>query len=100
VSKRLEEIAQRKRALIERAGYERTELATAYQKIRSPIQFSSTLLALGRSLKSHPLVAMGLSSFLVSGYAGKLLGSASKLLGLWRVTRPVWSWWSKQRKSR
>lgn len=100
MSKRLAEIAERKRALIEKAGRERAELTAAYRKIRSPIEIGGTLLALGRALKRHPLVAAGISSFLVSGYAGKLLQSAGKLLGLWRVTRPVWSWWSKRRKSR
>jgi hypothetical protein len=100
VSNRLEEIAQRKQALIDRAGRERAELATAYNKIRAPIDISATLLGLGRTLKTHPIIAAGISSFLVSGYAGKLLKSTGELLQLWKLARPIWGWWRKRRKAK
>jgi hypothetical protein len=44
------------------------------------------------------MVAASLSSFLVSGYAGKALGSASKMLQLWKLGQPVWSWLRKRRQ--
>lgn len=100
MSKRLAEIAERKRVLIEKACRERAELAAAYHKIRSPIEISGTLLALWRSLKSHPLVAAGISSFVVTGYAGKLLRSSGKVFKLWKVARPIWGWWKKRRRSK
>jgi len=97
VSNRLAELAQRKQTLIERAGRERAELARAYNKIRAPIDIGATLLGLGRTLKTHPIIAAGVSSFLVSGYAGKLLKSTGELLSLWKLTRPIWAWWRKRR---
>jgi hypothetical protein len=98
VSNRLAEIAQRKQALIDRAGRERAELATVFNKIRSPIVIGATLLGLGRTLKTHPIIAAGVSSFLVSGYAGKLLKSTGELLSLWKLARPIWGWWKNKRK--
>jgi hypothetical protein len=99
VSNRLEEIAQRKQALIEKAARERAELASAYDEIHHPFGIGGTLFGLGRTLKTHPLIAAGISSFLVSGYAGRLLKSTGELLKLWKLTRPIWQWWRTRRKS-
>jgi len=98
VSKRLEEIARRKQALVDQAGSERTELAAAYDKIRAPFDVTATLLGIGRTLRTHPIIAAGISSFLVSGYASKLLKSSGELFKLWRLTRPLWDWWQRRRK--
>ena len=99
MSNRLEEIAQRKQVLIEKAGRERADLAAAYDRIRAPFDITSTLLGIGRTLKTHPIIAAGISSFLVSGYAGKLLKSSSELLRLWKLARPLWDWWRGRRKA-
>ena len=96
---RLEEIARRKQALVDKAGRERAELAAACDRIRSPFDVTSTLLGIGRALKTHPIIAAGISSFLVSGYAGKLLKSTGELLKLWKLARPIWGWWRQRRKS-
>ena len=98
MNNRLEEIARRKQALVEKAGRERAELAAACDRIRAPFDVTSTVLGIGRTLKTHPLIAAGISSFLVSGYAGKLLKSTGELLKLWRLARPLWNWWRKRRK--
>jgi hypothetical protein len=98
VSKRLEEIARRKQALVDKAGRERAELAAAYDKIRAPFDVTATLLGIGRTLKTHPIIAAAISSFLVSGYAGRLLKSTGELLKLWKLARPLWDWWRKKRK--
>jgi hypothetical protein len=98
VSRRLEEIARRKQALIEKAGRERDELAAAYDRIHAPLELTSTLIGIGRTLKSHPIIAAGISSLLVSGYASKLLKSSGDLLRLWRVAWPLWSRWRATRK--
>jgi hypothetical protein len=98
VSNRLEEIARRKQALIEKAERERAELAAAYDEIHHPFDIGGTLFGLGRTLKTHPLIAAGISSFLVSGYAGKLLKSTGELLKLWKLARPIWGWWQKRSK--
>lgn len=97
MTNRLEEIAQRKQALIDKAGRERAELARAYDEIHHPFDIGGTLFGLGRTLKTHPLIAAGISSFLVSGYAGKLLKSTGELLKLWKLTRPIWQWWRGRR---
>ena len=98
MNNRLEEIARRKQALVEKAGRERAELAAACDRIRAPFDVTSTVLGIGRTLKTHPIIAAGISSFLVSGYAGKLLKSTGELLKLWRLARPLWNWWRKRRK--
>ena len=100
MSNRLEDIARRKQALVEKAGRERAELATACDNIRSPFDVTSTLLGIGRALKTHPIIAAGISSFLVSGYAGRLLKSTGELLHLWKLARPIWGWWTKRRKAK
>ncbi|MSP37917.1 MAG: hypothetical protein EXR70_05450 [Deltaproteobacteria bacterium] len=97
MSNRLADIAQRKQALTDRADRERTELAAALNKIRSPIDIGATVLGLGRTLKTHPIIAAGISSFLVSGYAGKLLKSTGEVLRLWKLSKPIWDWWRKRR---
>ncbi len=98
MSNRLEEIARRKQALIEKAARERAELAAAYDRIRYPFDIGGTLLGLSRTLKTHPLIAAGISSFLVSGYAGKLLRSTGEVVKLWRLVLPIWHWWQRRRK--
>lgn len=97
-NQRLEDLGRRKQALIEKAARERAELAAAYDRIRRPFDFGGTLLGLGRTLKTHPLIAAGISTFLVSGYAGKLLRSSGEMLNLWRLVLPVWHWWQRRRK--
>lgn len=98
MTNRLEEIARRKQTLVEKAARERAELAAAWDRIRSPFDVTSTLLGLGRTLKTHPIIAAGISSFLVSGYAGKLLKSTGELLKLWKLALPIWRWWRGKRK--
>ena len=99
MTSRLEDLARRKQALIAKAAQERTELATAYARIKSPLDLSSALLGIGRTLKTHPMIAAGVSSLLVSGYAGRLLKSTGELLKLWKLALPFWAWWRKRRKS-
>lgn len=100
MSKRLEDIARRKLALIDKAARERANLAAASANIRSSLDVSSTLIGIGRALRTHPLIAAGASSFLVSGYAGKLAKSAGALLKLWKLALPIWAWWTKRRKAK
>lgn len=97
MANRLEEIARHKQVLVDKAARERAELAAAYDNIRAPIDIGAVLLGVGRTLKTHPIIAAGVSSFLVSGYAGKLLKSSGELLRLWKLTRPLWDWWRKRR---
>lgn len=100
MNRRFEELAERKRALIARCSRERAELAALLDEIRSPFNVGETLLTIGRALKTHPMIAAGISSFLVSGYAGRLLKSASELVKLWRLVLPIWGWWTQRRKAR
>ena len=52
-----------------------------------------------REFEVLELIAAGLSTFLVSGYAGKLLRSSGMLLKLWRLALPVWAWLRERRRS-
>jgi hypothetical protein len=97
VIKRSEEIARRKRSLVEQANRERIELAAAFSEIRAPFDITSTLLGIGRLLRTHPIIAAGISSFLASGYAGKLLKTSGEIVKVWRLALPLWGWWQKRR---
>lgn len=97
MNNRLEEIARRKRALVERCAEERAELSHAYRQIRSPLQLSTALVGVSRFLKTYPLLAAGISSLLVSGYGSKLTRSTGELLKLWRMVLPIWYWITKRR---
>ena len=98
MANRFEEIARRKQALIDKAAQERANMARSYADLKSPFNMSTAVLGIGRALKTHPIVAAGLSSFLVSGYAGKALRSASEALQLWKLALPIWSWLRQRRK--
>ena len=98
MSNRLEEIGRRKRSLMERATTERDELVSAFDEIRAPFDLTRSLVGVGWLLKSHPIIAAGISSFLVSGYASKLLKSTGEVFKLWRLARPIWSWWKSKRR--
>jgi hypothetical protein len=98
-NKRLEDLARRKQALIVKAAHERAEIAVAYKKLHSPFDFNQTLLGIGQTLKAHPVITAGISSVLVSGFAGKLLQGAGQIVSLSRMALPLWSWWKKRRKS-
>ena len=99
MANRLDEIARRKQALIDRAAEERADLARSWADLKSPFDISSTVLGIGRALKTHPIIAAGLSSFLVSGYAGKLLKATGELLKVWHLARPLWGWWRGRGKA-
>ena len=98
MSKRLEELARRKQALIERCAEERAVIAVAGSEIRSPLHLGAVLFGVTKLLKTYPLVAAALSSLLVSGYGGKVRRSAATITQLGRVIVPVWSWFSKRRR--
>jgi hypothetical protein len=98
VSKRLDEIARRKQILIEQAAHQRAELSGICGRIRSPFELGNTLIGLSRALKTHPLIAAAASSFIVSGYASRLVKSTAELLKLWKLIIPVWAWWRSRRK--
>ena len=98
MTSRLQDIARRKQDLIDKAAGERADLARIYGELKSPLALGSTFLGIGRALKTHPIIAAGVSSFLASGYAGKLLKSTSELLKVWHLARPLWAWWQRRRK--
>lgn len=98
MNNRLREIARRKQALIDRAARERAELAQAYNSLPSPFDMSGTLGGIGRALKTHPMIAAGLSSIFVSGYVRRLLKPATELVKVWRIVIPIWLWWRKRRR--
>ncbi len=98
MANRLEDIARRKQALIDKAAQERADLSRNFANLKSPFDMSTAVLGIGRALRTHPIFAAGISSFLVSGYAGKLLKSTGEVLQLWKLAQPLWSWWRKRRK--
>ena len=98
MNKRFEDIARRKQALIEKAAVERSELAAAYHRMRSPFDLGRAFVGIGRALKAYPIIAAAISSILVSGYAGKLLRGAGEMFKLWRLALPIRTWWSKRRR--
>ncbi len=98
MSKRLDEIARRKQALVAKAGRERAELATAWSHIYAPFDVTSILAGITRRLKSYPMIAASVSGFLVSGYISKLVKSSGKIFIFWRLARPFWAWWRRKRK--
>lgn len=98
MNNRLEELARRKEALVQRCAQDRIELARSLSRVRSPLHFRTFLLAAGKMLKAYPVTVAGLSSLVVSGYVGTLTKSAVKLLSGGRMIQPVWSWWSKRRR--
>ena len=97
-NKRFQELARRKQALIAQAAHERAEIADAYDKLRSPLDFNQAFWGIGRTLKAHPMITAGVSSFLVSGLAGKVLRGAGQIVSLSRMALPLWAWWVKRRK--
>jgi hypothetical protein len=99
MSKRLAEIRTRKQALIEKAARERIEVAAAFKNLRSPFDLGGMVVGIGRTLKAHPMVAAGLSSLIVSGYARNLLKPAGEFFSLWRLLLPVWKWWKARRRA-
>jgi hypothetical protein len=98
MSNRIEEIARRKQELIDRCAEQRAELSALCGKIRSPFDVSGTLLGIGRMLKAHPMIAAGISSLVVSGYATRLMKQAGEFVKLWRLIAPIKNWWVERRK--
>jgi hypothetical protein len=99
VNRRLQEIAERKQILIDKAARERNDFGNLYGRLRLPLGMSAPLLGIVRMLKTHPVVTAGLSSVLVGGYASRLLRSATEFFKLWRVVLPLWGWWQKRGKT-
>ena len=88
MSKRLDDIVRRKQALIEKAARDRLEVATAYRRIRSPIDLGK-LLTIGKFLRAYPVVTAGLSTFLLGGLSKKIFKSVSLIFKLGRLALPL-----------
>jgi hypothetical protein len=98
MDRRFDEIARRKQILVERCERNRNELAACFRQIRLPLNLGMLLTPIGKVLRAYPMAAAGLSSLLATGYAVKLTRVAGKAIGMIRVARPLWSWWSKRRR--
>ena len=98
MSKRFDDIARRKQALIEKAALDRLELAVAYRRIHSPFNIGGKVLAVGRLLRTYPLLTAGLSSFLIGGFSKKLMASARLLMKLGRALLSVLRFWPRRRR--
>lgn len=95
---RLQEIARRKQALIEKAALDRLEVATAYRRIRSPIDLNK-LLTIGKFLRAYPVLTAGLSTFLLGGLSKKLFKSFGLIFQLGRLALPLLRFRRKPRRS-
>lgn len=84
MSNRFQDIARRKQALIEKAALDRLEVATAYRRIRSPIDLGK-LLTIGKFLRAYPVLAAGLSTFLLGGLSKNIVKSAGLIFKLGRL---------------
>ena len=99
MTRRFEDIARRKQALIDKAARERADLAAAYNHLRSPFDFSGTLAGIAKTLKARPMITVGVSSLLVSGLAGRLFRGVHQVFRVGRVALPLWIWWRNRRRS-
>ncbi len=95
---RFDDIARRKNLLVERCARDRDELAARFQQIRLPLNLGMFFSTIGKALRAYPVATAGLSSLFATGYAMKLTRVAGKAIGVARVVRPLWSWWSKRRR--
>lgn len=98
MDKRFDDIARRKKLLVERCARERDELGACFQQIRFPLNLGILLTMIGKALRAYPRAAAGISSLLATRYAVKLTRFARKAIRVIRVVRPLWSWWSKRRR--
>ncbi len=98
MTRRFDDIARRKKLLVERCAQDRDKLAACFQQIRLPLYLGIFFTMIGQALRAYPMAAAGLSSLLATGYAVKLTRFARKAIGIVRVVRPLWSWWSKRRR--
>ena len=94
---RFDELARKKQALVMKAAQERADITAACRKIQFSLGLKHAVLGLGRTLKAHPMITAGASSFVVSGLAGKLVKGAAQAIALSRVALPLWTW-LKRRK--
>lgn len=93
MSKKLAELAHRKEALLAQCARERDELGSGLGRLKTPIDLSGVVFGVSKTLKTHPLLAAGISSLLASGYARSLVKLTGESLRLWRLLLPVLRWW-------
>jgi hypothetical protein len=98
VSNRLQDIARRKQALIEKAALDRLEVATAYRRIRSPIDLGK-VLTIGKFLRAYPILTAGLSTFLLGGLSKRIFNSVGLIFKLGRLALPLLRFRKKPRRS-
>lgn len=98
MSNRLQDIARRKQALIEKAALDRLEVATAYRRIRSPIDLGK-VLTIGKFLRAYPILTAGLSTFLLGGLSKRIFNSVGLIFKLGRLVFPLLRFRRKPRRS-
>ena len=99
-----DDIARRKKLLVERCARDRDELASCFQQIRLPFNLGGILSTIGhvpmigKALRAYPVATTAISSLLATGLAVKLARAAREAMGVVSAVRPLWSWWSKRRR--
>lgn len=98
----LEQIAERRRALIERAALQRSELGDVYRRFQHPAALFDKGYAMACRIKSHPGIALGAAAVLVlvlikRGALGKLAGVAVKTA---RFVVPIARFWLSRKLPR
>lgn len=97
MSRRLAELARRKEVLVAQCARERDEVGAGLNRLRVPFDLTGVVFGISKTLKTHPLIAAGVSSLLASGYARKLVKMAGESLKLWRLFLPILRWWKTKR---
>lgn len=97
---KLERIAARRAALIERAALQRAELGAAYGRFQRPAAFFDKGYAIARGIKSHSGIVIGAAAALVlvrPRAIGKLAGCFMKAA---KFAMPVVQFWLSRKLSR
>ncbi|HEX5608447.1 MAG TPA: hypothetical protein VFY96_18135, partial [Candidatus Binatia bacterium] len=56
-----------------------------------------TFFRIVRTLRTYPLAAAGVSSFVISGFGKNLFRSARLVFKLRQLVLPLWLWWVRRR---
>ena len=94
MSRRLDEIEQRKQLLVARANIQRSELSYLARIVDKPFRLADTLLGIGRALRVYPVFTVS-SRLLTPKH--QLLLWAGRIFAGWEMYRIIRMQWPKRR---
>lgn len=99
VSKKIEELQQRRMRLIEQASAERQEMGRLFLRCQKPVQTAERLGGIFRFFARQPFLALGATAVLVGTQWRRVAPITRRAVMAWKIFQAGRAWWQSRRRT-